>query len=785
MGSGLCQGGRMGNKKNQQKNRVAYLGLAAIWIVSGCAPQTSSSPSGSLAGDGVSDVNLVRKGDGQLERTIGDQKVQYHILAEGALEQKIASGELERVSATTQSRRPARRLTRRRTQRPPVRRVARASLKGPREETTTTNETLHFGMPVQLFKKPMTFGAIITQVSSRSSKELGNLKMSDFPPLRVVPVVAKNTDKVPVVALMSCGSNCTDISAMKALLQLPITAVDAEKNLVYVDLSGLGKMLNLKQLHKNDSRLKDYSSKSSQVTLFDYSMSTLVFDVEARLESDVMELDGEDQLVIVNRWFLRSEEDLNPQFVKRESTPGVGFFETSRGDKKFIERWDYDLKDKAVGVKYYIKNVPTAFQKAFAASFEEWNTKLLPVVGKKVFSYEFIPAGDPRNDLIIAGDVRYNVLEWDLVNIATYGGLGPSISNQHSGEIYHANVMIQGPAVVDLYTEWFNTNIQADRLRATGSSAAAEALLMETQSQLQARLEESRNTTFELKLGALSMTVRSQEPSLEDPLAAKEGLDRIPAGYDFDRYMTGYFRDMVAHELGHNLGLRHNFKGNLGATPGAPVQDGVSRSIMEYLGRGYRHLDAIGNYDLMAISYGYAGVEPAHRDWFCTDEDQADLDDPKKSAECSKNDATDDPFAFFRGRLARATDLLVSRGDDANPIWTAERLESQLETALVGLGSYAVSAEATSATWTNFFSDASRPRDVAGIKAYVLAQVRGVICDPTLTTEAQTKTHPQAKAKVESNLVALRKMVEKTLRPAFSASELSCEPLLASVKAAE
>src|SRR3712207_7536078 len=33
----------------------------------------------------------------------------------------------------------------------------------------------------------------------------------------------------------------------------------------------------------------------------------------------------------------------------------------------------------------------------------------------------------------------------------------------------------------------------------------------------------------------------------------------------YEKYMEGYMLEIVAHELGHNLGLRHNFKGNLGA----------------------------------------------------------------------------------------------------------------------------------------------------------------------------------------------------------------------------
>ena len=40
---------------------------------------------------------------------------------------------------------------------------------------------------------------------------------------------------------------------------------------------------------------------------------------------------------------------------------------------------------------------------------------------------------DPKNDALVPGDVRYNIIEWDMTNLATYGGLGPSIGHQFTG----------------------------------------------------------------------------------------------------------------------------------------------------------------------------------------------------------------------------------------------------------------------------------------------------------------------------------------------------------------
>src|SRR5690606_14843403 len=95
-------------------------------------------------------------------------------------------------------------------------------------------------------------------------------------------------------------------------------------------------------------------------------------------------------------------------------------------------------------VKYYIKNVPNEFKKTFSKAMDAWNIEFKKTIGKDLLSYEFVDANDPRAELLIPGDIRYNIIEWDLVNKAGYGGLGPSIANQYTGETLSANVLIQG-----------------------------------------------------------------------------------------------------------------------------------------------------------------------------------------------------------------------------------------------------------------------------------------------------------------------------------------------------
>ena len=308
------------------------------------------------------------------------------------------------------------------------------------------------------------------------------------------------------------------------------------------------------------------------------------------------------------------------------------------------------------------------------------------MTGKKIFSYEFINAGDPKAAFLVPGDVRYNIVEWDLENQATYGGLGPSIANQFTGEIFSANVLIQGPTIIKLYKDWFATGQKAQDLVAQGKQDEADALMHETSQRLNQQLDQIRSPRLSLTLGDnLAFRVNSQTPAYEDPAVQRNDFDALPPNVTFDTYMAGYFHDMLTHELGHNLGLRHNFRGSLyGADQ--PTEGKVSVSVMEYLGRDYRYLDHAGTYDVMALSYGYLGKMPGRTDQFCTDEDVPSLTTlATSSAECSSTDATPDPFSFFQGRLTRAVNLLTARGQSTAPTWTEAQMDTELNGDLTGV----------------------------------------------------------------------------------------------------
>ena len=71
---------------------------------------------------------------------------------------------------------------------------------------------------------------------------------------------------------------------------------------------------------------------------------------------------------------------------------------------------------------------------------------------------------------------------------------------------------------------------------------------------------------------------------------------------------------VLVHELGHNLGLRHNFKGSLDKTNFLSTGDREGSSIMEYYGYGAKQLLEPGAYDVAALRFGYGNTVEAAKD---------------------------------------------------------------------------------------------------------------------------------------------------------------------------
>jgi hypothetical protein len=93
-----------------------------------------------------------------------------------------------------------------------------------------------------------------------------------------------------------------------------------------------------------------------------------------------------------------------------------------------------------------------------------------------------------------------------------------------------------------------------------------------------------------------------------------------PNGSEAEKFIKDFLREISAHEVGHTLGLRHNFRAstlhNLEQAHDAAVtsQNGLTGSVMDYIPtniaargskQGEYHQSTVGPYDYWAIEYAY------------------------------------------------------------------------------------------------------------------------------------------------------------------------------------
>ena len=200
----------------------------------------------------------------------------------------------------------------------------------------------------------------------------------------------------------------------------------------------------------------------------------------------------------------------------------------------------------------------------------------------------------------------------------------------------------------------------------------------------------------------------SQSSALAGIVMASRG--EIPAGGEVTRaYVNQALKALVMHEVGHSLGLRHNFRGSAGASASElanrswTASHGFGVSVMDYsppalaldpARQGDYYAPTIGTYDRWAITYGYADVvprplaisnakggAPAQGEWspdvevnglraiaaqaadpdhlYGTDED-AGFGGLGLDPTVSRYDQTDDPLGWARGRVALINGLFDS-----------------------------------------------------------------------------------------------------------------------------
>ncbi|HEX5010737.1 MAG TPA: zinc-dependent metalloprotease [Planctomycetota bacterium] len=297
----------------------------------------------------------------------------------------------------------------------------------------------------------------------------------------------------------------------------------------------------------------------------------------------------------------------------------VGYFFTERKDlldlkskdpvKRYISRWRLQKKDPTAEVSdpvqpitYWIENsTPKEWRDAVKKAIEMWE----PAFRKAGFSNAIVAKQMPEDADWDPADIRYSVVRWS--NDENVGfAIGPSRVDPRTGEIFDADITMQANFVA-IYRQRFETYVN------DLAAMSKEDLLAQTRKRIACTPPDDFDGGHTCKLAGDEMAAQVAEAAAAGAL--------LDDNFDTEKFLSSMLSEVVAHEVGHTLGLRHNFKASTWRTladmsdVSLTAQTGIVGSVMDYnainisapgVKQGEYFTSAVGPYDVWAIQYGYS-----------------------------------------------------------------------------------------------------------------------------------------------------------------------------------
>ena len=275
---------------------------------------------------------------------------------------------------------------------------------------------------------------------------------------------------------------------------------------------------------------------------------------------------------------------------------------------RYVNRWRLEcaapagadgLCEPKQPIVYYIdRNVPVEYRPGLMAGVNNWQRAFEKAGFKHAIRAEMLPEGAD------AEDIRYHTLRWNTSDQPDYSAIGPSVVDPRTGEILDADILFEAQMIRGFRSAW-RTNVNA--------GTAVESLWsgLEVGGGGEAPRLGAEHALF-------ADGVASQGALLRATLAAEGKIgpnEPVPM-----EYVNQALVWVASHEVGHTLGLTHNFRSSAD-TPLDRLNDeawardrGIFSSMMEYPSvniapkgqkQGYYYNPGVGSSDLWVIGYGY------------------------------------------------------------------------------------------------------------------------------------------------------------------------------------
>ncbi|MBI5265779.1 MAG: zinc-dependent metalloprotease [candidate division Zixibacteria bacterium] len=418
-------------------------------------------------------------------------------------------------------------------------------------------------------------------------------------------------------------------------------------------------------------------------------------------------------------------------YVPRIADDRVGYFLTQYQDYtgisketpyvRYINRWNLKkknpearLSEPVEPIKYWVENTwPKEFRDAVAEGIEYWNKSFEKVGFRNAIVAEQMPdtaTWDPA-------DARYSTVRWIVVPGGGYA-VGPSRANPFTGQIYDADIRVASDFIRYMFN---NAENYIKPVSFDGSTPFDPDSLK--------KLRPRSLSPYFCDYGEAS--------AIEGAFGLNYILSAVGELADKDsiarEYIHSYIVNLVAHEVGHTLGFRHNFKASMIYSADQindrsfTTQHSNLGTCMDYAApnvagkgkpQGEFYNSVPGPYDDWVIEYGYSelGGKTAGEDLpklaeiasrsadpalaYGTDEDALGGDANSVDPSCNYFDLGNDPIGFAEHKLRLTRELWT------NGIKQFEKPGNRY-TKLLSVFNYGWRAYAEAASWA--------PKYVGGI----------------------------------------------------------------------